>query len=153
MPHYQGHLPDGSSVQAHSAGPVYPFVVYGRTVNGTMYWEVLGPGVEDYIRFETGEDAQACANNLKVAYDSFDHWCRLLRGLLRGPSILTTQLLVDLALQHGFSQVVFSGVQRVRSLLVLGKAQAALRQLRDGSHHPLTEYAYREARESRFSHH
>lgn len=32
---YQGHMNDGSSIQKHSAGPLYPFVVYethdGRT--------------------------------------------------------------------------------------------------------------------------
>lgn len=31
---YQGHLSDGSSIQRHSAGPAYPFVVMvkGKTV-------------------------------------------------------------------------------------------------------------------------
>lgn len=149
---YQGHLPDGSSVQAHSAGPVYPYVVYGRTIHGTMHWEVLGPGVEDFIRFETIQAAGACANNLKTAYDSFEHWCRHMRAMLRGPSLLTTSL-TDLANYHGFPRVIDSGVHRVQSLLVLGKAQAGLRRVHGTPNNPFTEYAYREARESRFSHH
>ncbi len=149
---YQGHLPDGSSVQAHSAGPNYPFVVYGRTVAGVMHWEVLGPGVEDFIRFEHSSDAFACANNLKIAYDSREQWARHMRSMLRGPSLLTTSL-VDLAVYHGFTRVIDSGVQRVRSLLVLGKAQAGLRRVHGTPNSPFTEYAYREAREPRFSHH
>lgn len=33
---YQGHMNDGSSIQKHSAGPLYPFVVY-ETHGGAMH--------------------------------------------------------------------------------------------------------------------
>lgn len=146
---YQGHLADGSSVQRHSAGPVYPFVVYGRTVAGEMHWEVQGPGVEDFIRFEHSYDAAACANNLKTAFDSLEHWTRQMRALTRMPDELAAK---GLAILHGFTQVHTSGVQRVRALLYFGKSQGALNQLRGQHHHPFTEYAYRMTRESRDVH-
>jgi len=40
---YQGHLADGSSVQKHSAGPLYPYVIFAQeTVRGIEYG-VIGP--------------------------------------------------------------------------------------------------------------
>lgn len=41
---YQGHMPDGSSVQKHSAGPAYPFVVYGQETPEGLRFGVIGPG-------------------------------------------------------------------------------------------------------------
>lgn len=141
---YQGHLADGSSVQKHSAGPVYPYVVYGRTINGEMHWEVLGPGVEDFIRFEKSYQAAACANNLKMAYDSLEQWTRQMRALTQMPDDLAAK---GLAILHGFKLVHTSGVARVKSLLHFGKSRSALIQLQGGGHHPFTEYAYRMLRE------
>ena len=40
---YQGHLPDGSSVQKHSAGSCYPFVVYGQETPDGLKFGVIGP--------------------------------------------------------------------------------------------------------------
>jgi hypothetical protein len=47
---YQGHLPDGSSVQKHSAGGLYPYVLVVRDskfrVPGVRYdYGVMGPGI------------------------------------------------------------------------------------------------------------
>lgn len=38
MPHYQGHLSDGSSIQKHSASGLYPCVIYAQeTPTGLQY--------------------------------------------------------------------------------------------------------------------
>lgn len=40
---YQGHLEDGSSVQKHSAGGIYPYVIFAQeTLTGIAYG-VIGP--------------------------------------------------------------------------------------------------------------
>lgn len=41
---YQGHLPDGSSVQRHSAGGLYPFVVYAQETPAGLKYGVIEPG-------------------------------------------------------------------------------------------------------------
>ena len=36
---YQGHLPDGSGVQAHSAGGLYPYIIVARdTIDGLVFY-------------------------------------------------------------------------------------------------------------------
>ncbi len=61
---YQGHMNDGSSIQKHSAGPLYPFVVYethdGRThVMHPCGLAVLVASREDATSFVQG--ARCCA--------------------------------------------------------------------------------------------
>ena len=49
---YQGHLPDGSSVQAHSAGGLYPFVLFAKDgANGKLAHGYIDPrdGTENLI--------------------------------------------------------------------------------------------------------
>lgn len=48
---YQGHLSDGSSVQKHSAGPLYPYVLGVKEYQFepgvfTRTWIAIGPGGE-----------------------------------------------------------------------------------------------------------
>ena len=40
---YQGHLPDGSSVQKHSAGSCYPYVVFGQETPEGLRYGVITP--------------------------------------------------------------------------------------------------------------
>jgi len=40
---YQGHLADGSSVQKHSAGGIYPYVLYAQQRGEFLRWCVLSP--------------------------------------------------------------------------------------------------------------
>jgi hypothetical protein len=53
-PAYQGHLPDGSSIQKHSAGPMYPFMFRTHEVLdergcGTGYADIIDSlGVEQF---------------------------------------------------------------------------------------------------------
>lgn len=48
---YQGHLPDGSSIQRHSAGGLYPFVIVARdsidALDKHLMYGVLRPGQLD----------------------------------------------------------------------------------------------------------
>jgi hypothetical protein len=50
MSQYQGHLSDGSSVQKHSAGGIYPFVPFGvDRPNGKLCWGITTPGGRDVL--------------------------------------------------------------------------------------------------------
>lgn len=58
---YQGHLPDGSSIQRHSAGTHYPFIV-GKQEGQRRPWFVMDPSgkiidrqVECAVAFENAE--------------------------------------------------------------------------------------------------
>lgn len=44
--HYAGHLPDGSSVQAHSAGDIYPYVVAVRGCCDEWTAEIIPTGTK-----------------------------------------------------------------------------------------------------------
>lgn len=54
--YYQGHLPDGSSVQAHSAGGLYPFVIYAQGADA-LTWGYIAPGATGKL---VGTYDQAC---------------------------------------------------------------------------------------------
>lgn len=69
---YQGHLPDGSSVQAHSAGGLYPVVlvyrdkVGGPDANGKYDVGVISPKNQDPIWFKSSDAAIAVAEAIKT---------------------------------------------------------------------------------------
>ena len=66
---YQGHLPDGSSVQRHSAGGLYPYVVYAREVACATVWGVMTPdGREGLVG--SYDDAVHKAEEMKAQYDA-----------------------------------------------------------------------------------
>lgn len=58
---YQGHLPDGSSVQRHSAGSLYPYVLYGQQVDDRVLWGVICPDGFDTGPAWTYEEAAVAA--------------------------------------------------------------------------------------------
>lgn len=64
-----GHLPDGSSVQKHSAGPIYPCVITLRDarLKGTTLFDygLTSPRNRDHIWFSTLEAAHAVADIIK----------------------------------------------------------------------------------------
>lgn len=64
MSTYQGHLPDGSSVQRHSAGPLYPAVIGVRERNygADRKWFVIYPGKDD-AEHDTLDQAVAYAES------------------------------------------------------------------------------------------
>ena len=63
---YQGHCNDGSSIQKHSAGSHYPYVI-GKTHGGTQPWYVQSPN-GDVARFTLGDAAVAFAENAAKIY-------------------------------------------------------------------------------------
>jgi hypothetical protein len=66
---YQGHMPDGSSIQRHSAGGIYPYVVFVKSTNGVSQYGVLEPAGEESL-FNSYTGAVQFAAALK-ALDSF----------------------------------------------------------------------------------
>lgn len=73
---YQGHLPDGSSVQKHSAGSAYPFIVFGQETPKGLRFGVMGPAprgrapgtVEVVHAVASCEQACSMADRLASAY-------------------------------------------------------------------------------------
>lgn len=66
---YQGHLPDGSSVQKHSAGGAYPYVLVLRDSQrpGAMFdWGLIGPGINNPAWLATGAEWDAAVDHLKA---------------------------------------------------------------------------------------
>lgn len=66
---YQGHLPDGSSVQKHSAGSCYPFIVYGQETTKGLKFGIISPNGR-----QTGAYL-SCARACEVA----DAWAETMR--------------------------------------------------------------------------
>jgi len=62
---YQGHLPDGSSIQRHSAGSHYPFIVVGRESEFGLLWGVQAPNEANPAFWESGPGA--CARAFETA--------------------------------------------------------------------------------------
>lgn len=62
---YQGHHSDGSGIQNHSAGPLYPYVigVRERQVDGEFVrsWILLGGKIRGEIELRTHDDAVEAA--------------------------------------------------------------------------------------------
>lgn len=69
---YLGHLPDGSSVQAHSAGGLYPVVLTyrdkagGPNADGKYDVGVISPKNQDPIWFKSSDAAIAVAEAIKA---------------------------------------------------------------------------------------
>lgn len=58
---YQGHLSDGSSVQKHSAGGLYPYVVFGQQQGDAMRWGYIAPNGSTHLVADTYGGACDCA--------------------------------------------------------------------------------------------
>ena len=57
MSHYQGHLADGSSVQKHSAGGLYPYVIYAKQQGDVLRWGYIAPDGSDHLVADSYDDA------------------------------------------------------------------------------------------------
>lgn len=70
-PVYAGHHPDGSSIQKHSAGPLYPYVLVwrdkngGPDANGKYDVGVIGPRISGPAWFDSLDGAVKIAEVLK----------------------------------------------------------------------------------------
>jgi hypothetical protein len=82
---YQGHHADGSSVQRHSAGDLYPYVVACRQQGDSLVWFLIGPGLPDRgsAPFARSEDAVYAARRLLAVREVEDAWSFELGRLCR----------------------------------------------------------------------
>lgn len=77
---YLGHMPDGSSIQRHSAGGAYPYVVQVRdNPAGGYWWELIGPGIDNLkpgaaLRFGSQDDLDAAVRRLLAVRENEDAW-------------------------------------------------------------------------------
>jgi hypothetical protein len=126
---YQGHLADGSSVQKHSAGPVYPFIVFAREgdAESGLVWCVIGPGIEGELRFASSLAAFGAAQRCKVVTENDDAWAFELEQLCM-VALQRQEAMIGAAnnLRPQRWQDM-SKVQRVASLLNLGQVRATLK--------------------------
>ncbi|MEY2655334.1 MAG: hypothetical protein RLZZ524_2362 [Pseudomonadota bacterium] len=137
---YQGHHTDGSSVQRHSAGGGYPFVVRFREsqafLSPGVHIELIGPGIEGALSFgdatPTGfATCDAAVRRLQAVRSNEDAWAFELEQLM-------THCGQKLAVMHGAASALADAMgtarfaeltadRRVGALLWLGKARNALR--------------------------
>ena len=64
---YQGHLPDGSSVQRHSAGSFYPYVLALRDSQDPSRrydWGLMGPDINGVIWMRSSESWERLAREM-----------------------------------------------------------------------------------------
>lgn len=132
QPTYLGHLPDGSSVQRHSAGGAYPFVVFARENDGrALLWGVLGPGIDGELTFADYDDATTVAAQLKACRDSADAWSfnveRLVHTSFGGQRHLSmVDAMRAIPAQHFGGRCAFeqlSMTERVRALVLLAQTR------------------------------
>lgn len=57
MSNYLGHLNDGSSVQKHSAGGIYPCIVYSQETPSGRKWGLITPENQDGTLYNSYEHA------------------------------------------------------------------------------------------------
>lgn len=130
---YQGHLADGSSVQKHSAGPVYPFIVFNREGDDEtgIRWCVMGPGIEGELQFASSLAAFSAAQRCKTVTENEDAWAfevEQLRYVAQQKQAAMTAAAAALA-DHddGGRWFAMSKTRRVASLLKLGAVRNTLR--------------------------
>lgn len=126
--HLTGHCADGGGVQAHSAGGLYPFVLFFREGGaGTLRYCVMGPGIEGELRFATYLEAVKAAERCKAVADNDDAWAfelEALRYVAGQKQVAMTAAATALA-EHddGGRWFAMSKERRVASLLSLGKTR------------------------------
>ena len=121
---YQGHHSDGSSVQKHSAGADYPFVVYAR--GNVPHWEVIGPGIDGFLRFPTRKQATDCVDRLLAVRENSDAWAFEVEQLMTIagvslPNMAHGRVGALLAAGYPIAWADMSRVQRVASPLELSR--------------------------------
>ena len=62
---YQGHHSDGSSIQAHSVGGLYPYIVFAQGAD-KLQWGVLSPDGGTSRLYATYDQAADHAASLKA---------------------------------------------------------------------------------------
>lgn len=100
MSEYQGHLEDGSSVQKHSAGPAYPFVVQvvergGKDGGRAKVYQIIGPGISTaglVVETEYGDIVDSIAEHLRKLATDEDAWSFELEQNLKAGDVRIASL-------------------------------------------------------------
>jgi hypothetical protein len=127
---YQGHMPDGSSIQRHSAGGAYPYVVQLRdNPRGGYRWELIGPGINGALSFDSQDELDAAVRRILSVRENEDAWAFEVEQLqLFSGSRLYTMSLAAGAVSGGGSKFAeMSRSLRVECLLRLGQVRNAMR--------------------------
>lgn len=141
---YLGHLPDGSGVQAHSAGEHYPYTVAVIERDGAdRRYEVSGPGVEG-LRYTTASEAATVAKRLAVCIRNEDAWAFEVEragyiGLTRLPTVAEEMRdwLAVARVPEAYADMTPG--QRAQSLIAYGYARGRTRRALDFSQTTLTD--------------
>lgn len=133
---YQGHLADGSSVQKHSAGPLYPFIVFVREGGEDGYrWCVMGPGIDGELQFNSSLAAFGAAQRCKAVTENEDAWAFEVEQLCYVAQQKQAAMVAAAGVWNGPDAkrlncnkwLAMSKVDRVASLLNLGQTRNTLR--------------------------
>jgi len=68
MSHYQGHHSDGSSIQKHSAGGIYPCIVYAQETATGLQYGLITPFDQIGIIYGTYDNAVSAACKIKQLF-------------------------------------------------------------------------------------
>lgn len=130
---YQGHLADGSSIQSHSAGGAYPYVLQlrDRPDDTGFFYEVIGPGIKTALRFKTSAEWDAAVARLKAVADNEDAWAfeneqlQTYANQKLAPMRYACQQMINLGMAPSWKQM--GKDTRVGALLALGAVRDTLR--------------------------
>jgi hypothetical protein len=119
-------------VQKHSAGPVYPYIVFVREGGESGYlWCVIGPGIEGELRFASSLAAFGAAQRCKAVSENEDAWAFELESLRyvagQKQAAMTGAAEALARADDGGRWFVMSKTRRVSSLLALGAVRNTLR--------------------------
>lgn len=129
---YQGHMPDGSSIQRHSAGGAYPYVLQlrDRPDGAGFYWELIGPGIKTALRFKSSQEWDTAVRRLQAVRDTEDAWAFELEqlqtycGQKLEPMRFAAREMVKLGMRPAWASMTRDA--RVGALLTLGAVRNTL---------------------------
>ena len=127
MSTYQGHHSDGSSIQKHSAGELYPFVVQMREAHGGLRYELIGPGIDTALEFASYDDLVSGAKRLLAVRENDDAWSFELEQLCHVAGQKQTAMVAAARSLQFPIWSEMSRIQRTKSLLALGVVRNTLR--------------------------
>lgn len=147
MTTYQGHMADGSSVQKHSAGGAYPYVLQLRdNPRGGFYWDMIGPGIAGKLTFESSDAWDAAVRRVLAVRNDEDAWAFELEQLCLVCGQKQAALRDAACTWCGPTKWADMGPgQRVSSLLWLGQARNTLKLPPMASHPVFATLAARQS--------
>jgi len=103
---YQGHLPDGSSIQRHSAGGLYPYVIFAKQQGDALRWGYMSPDGVDHLVSDSYDGACESALAHKEAADRERQFKAARDYLLNATGISKTPRVVEARSRHDIAALV-----------------------------------------------